>query len=371
MGSDAWQRVQMALLVLALGFVLWLLAPALMPFLIAAFLAYIANPLADRLERFGLGRTLAVTIVFSLLSIGVLVLIAILIPLIERQISRAIAALPMAVTWFQSTAAPWLQEHLHLSSQAFDPQHLVDLVRQHWQQAGGLAAALLGHISRSSLVLIEWLVNLVLIPVVTFYLLRDWGTIVKRIRELLPRQYEPTIIRLIQDCDSVLGSFIKGQVVVMLALGLFYALALSLVAGLTLGPLIGIIAGLVSFVPYLGVITGLAASLIAVFAQYGDWSHILLVLGVFAVGQALEGYFLVPKLVGDKIGLHPVAVMFAVLAGGQLFGFFGVLLALPVAAVTTVLLRFAHTRYVGSQLYTAHSGEVDDPTDVDSDCPKP
>jgi len=228
---------------------------------------------------------------------------------------------------------------------------------------------LLGHISRSSLVLIEWLANLVLIPVVTFYLLRDWDIMVERVRELLPRQYEPTINRLIRDCDSVLGSFIKGQVVVMLTLGLFYALALSLVAGLALGPLIGIVAGLVSFVPYLGVITGLAASLIAVFAQYGDWLHILLVLGVFAVGQALEGYFLVPRLVGDKIGLHPVAVMFAVLAGGQLFGFFGVLLALPVAAVVTVLLRFAHDRYVGSQLYTAHSGQAEDPKATDSDHP--
>ncbi len=369
MGSDAWQHVQMVLLILIFGFVLWLLAPALMPFLIAAFLAYIANPLVDRLERCGLGRTLAVTIVFSLLSVGVLVLLAILIPLIERQISRAMAALPTVVAWFQNTAAPWLQEHLHLSSQAFNPQDLVDLIRQHWQQAGGLAAALLGHVSRSGLVLIEWLANLVLIPVVTFYLLRDWDTLTERVRELLPRQYEPTITRLLQDCDSVLGSFIKGQVVVMLALGLFYALALSLIAGLALGPLIGIVAGLVSFVPYLGVITGLAASLIAVFVQYGDWLHVLLVLGVFGVGQALEGYFLVPRLVGDKIGLHPVAVMFAVLAGGQLFGFFGVLLALPVAAVITVLLRFAHARYMGSQLYTAHSGAPEDPKPADSDPP--
>ena len=191
-----------------------------------------------------------------------------------------------------------------------------------------------------------------LVPVVFFYLLRDWGTLVARVHELLPRTLEPTLTRLARESEAVLGAFFKGQLLVMLGLGIYYALGLSLVAQLSLGPLIGLLAGLVSFVPYLGFITGLIVALIAGAVQYGDWLHIVLVLVVFGVGQPLEGYVLVPRLVGNKIGLHPVAVMFAVLAGAQLFGFFGVLMALPAAAVAVVLLRYVHERYLASALYT-------------------
>ena len=352
MGPQGQYRLQLAMLAAVIGFVLWLLAPVLTPFVLAALLAYIADPLADRLQRH-MSRTLAVTVVFVLSSLALLLLLALLVPLLEHQAARAVAAMPAALAWFRATAAPWLAQHLHLPPESFDPQHVINLLQQHWQQAGGVAATLLGHVTRSGLALLEWATNLVLVPVVFFYLLRDWDALVARVRELLPRHIEPTFTRLARESDAVLGAFFKGQLLVMLGLGIYYALGLSLVARLGLGPMIGLLAGLVSFVPYLGFITGLIAALIAVLAQYGgDWLHILLVLGVFAVGQVLEGYVLVPRLIGNRIGLHPVAVIFAVLAGAQLFGFFGILMALPVAAVAVVLLNYAHERYVASALYT-------------------
>jgi len=216
----------------------------------------------------------------------------------------------------------------------------------------------LDKVSRSGVGVVLWMTNLVLIPVVAFYLLRDWHRLVGTIDRMLPRSIEPTIAHLAHESDKVLGAFVRGQLLVMLALGIFYGAGLSLV-GLSVGLLIGIVAGLLSFVPYLGFIVGFGAAIIAVLVQYGDWSHVLMICGVFAVGQLLEGYVLVPRLVGGKIGLHPVAVIFAVLAGGYLFGFLGVLLALPAASVIVVLLRYLLERYRLSELYTEEG--PDDP----------
>jgi predicted PurR-regulated permease PerM len=201
---------------------------------------------------------------------------------------------------------------------------------------------------------VGWVLNLVMVPVVAFYLLRDWDDLVERIHALIPRSIEPVVARLARESDDVLGAFLRGQLSVMLVLGAFYGIGLWLV-GVSIGPLIGMIAGLISFVPYLGAITGVVMGVIAALVQYQDWAHVLLVLGVFAIGQTLEGYVLVPKLVGDKIGLHPVAVIFAVLAGGELFGFLGVLLALPAASVVMVVLRYLYERYTASELYTTGS----------------
>jgi predicted PurR-regulated permease PerM len=204
---------------------------------------------------------------------------------------------------------------------------------------------------------VMWLTNLVLIPVVWFYLLRDWDRLVAWIDRMLPRSIEPTIAHLARESDAVLGAFVRGQLLVMLALAIYYGVALTLI-GISVGPLIGMVAGLLSFVPYLGFITGFAAAIIASLVQHGDWTHLLMVVGVFVIGQLLEGYVLVPRLVGEKIGLHPVAVIFAVLAGGYLFGFLGVLLALPAASVILVLLRYLAQRYKQSDLYT-EEGEPD------------
>ena len=348
--SDRRWRWQLLAAVAVIVLVLWLLAPVLTPFALAAMLAYLGDPLADRLERLRLGRTLAVSIVFTAMLLVVVGAVLLLVPLVERQIARLVRSLPAYAAWLQDQAAPWLEQRLGLELGTFNADGIASLLKQHISSAGGIAATVLTQVSKSGLALVAWVANVLLVPVVTFYLLRDWDVIVGRVHDLLPRKLEPTVSRLARESDSVLGAFVRGQLSVMLALGVIYGVGLWLV-GIDVGPLIGMVAGLVSFVPYLGFIIGLVASLIAALVQYHDWQHIALVLMVFGIGQVMEGYVLTPRLVGDKIGLHPVAVIFAVLAGGQLFGFLGVLLALPVASVIMVLLRYAHERYLASNLY--------------------
>ena len=351
MTTDTSRRWQLLGIAAVLVYLIWLLAPVIVPFAIAGMLAYLGDPLADRLQRAGLGRAWAASIVFItllLLFAGVLVL---LIPLIARQVENLIVNLPRYGEWAQNTVWPWLQTKLHLDPHALDGDRLLALIKAHMASMGDVASKVLGTVSRSSFGIIMWLTNLVLIPVVAFYLLRDWDKLVATIDRMLPRSIQPTVAYLAHESDKILGAFVRGQLLVMLALGVFYAAGLSL-TGLSVGLLIGLVAGILSFVPYLGFIVGFGAAMIAVLVQYGDWEHVLLVCGVFAVGQLLEGYVLVPKLVGDKIGLHPVAVIFAVLAGGYLFGFLGVLLALPAASVILVLLRYLVERYQQSELYT-------------------
>ena len=219
-----------------------------------------------------------------------------------------------------------------------------------WKSAGGMAQNLLVSATSSSLAVLGWLANLVLIPVVGFYLLRDWDRMVAWIRETLPRPWEPTVTRLARECDEVVGAFLRGQFLVMLALGLCYTTGLMLM-GLELALLIGMLAGLASIVPYLGLVLGVGAASVAALLQFGDWHPLIGVAAVFVSAQLLEGMYLTPKLVGDRIGLHPVAVIFAVMAGGQLFGFTGVLLGLPASAVIMVLLRHLHDRYRASAIY--------------------
>jgi predicted PurR-regulated permease PerM len=351
MTHDTSRRWQMLALAAIVVFVIWLLAPVLMPFAIAGMLAYLGDPLADRLQRLGLGRTWAVTIVFGVLVLVVVGALLLLVPLIQRQVANLYENVPTYVQWGRNVALPWVQAKLHLDPGTFDSDRIIAAIKEHIGSVGSIAAATLTKISQSGMSIALWLTNLVLIPVVAFYLLRDWDTMVAHIARLLPRSIEPTAVRLARESDAVLGAFVRGQLLVMLALGIFYGLALSLV-GISIGPLIGMVAGLLSFVPYLGFMIGFGASLIAALVQYGDWTHVLLVCGVFVVGQLLEGYVLVPRLVGGKIGLHPVAVIFAVLAGGHLFGFLGVLLALPAASVIVVLMRYLLERYRHSDLYT-------------------
>jgi predicted PurR-regulated permease PerM len=257
-----------------------------------------------------------------------------------------------------------MQARLHLDPRMFDSDRLLAAIKAHLGSIGDVASTVLGKVSRSGLGIVMWMTNLVLIPVVAFYLLRDWDRLVGKIDGMLPRSIQPTVAYLARESDKVLGAFVRGQLLVMLALGVFYGAGLTLI-GLSVGPLIGMVAGLLSFVPYLGFIVGFVAAIIAALVQYGDWTHVLLVCGVFVVGQLLEGYVLVPRLVGEKIGLHPVAVIFAVLAGGSLFGFLGVLLALPAASVIMVLLRYLLERYRMSELYNEEG--PDDPVIAEVD----
>lgn len=344
------QKWQMLALGLVIGALFYLLAPVLTPFAIAALVAYLGDPLVDRLEARRLSRQVAVTVVFLLFSLLSLVCLLLLVPLIERQVANLIEQFPRYVSYVQEAVLPWVERTLGLSIDRVDAGSLIEVVRNHWQQAGGFAKTLLGGLSKSGLAVLAWVANVALLPVLVFYLLRDWDVLMARVRELLPRAIEPVVSRLAGESDAVLGGFLRGQLSVMLALGTIYAVGLWMV-GLDVGLLIGLLAGLVSFIPYLGAIFGVGAGVIAALVQFGDLWHVALVLIVFGVGQTIESFVLTPWLVGDRIGLHPVAVIFAIMAGGQLFGFFGVLLALPVAAVVMVLLRYAHERYTRSALY--------------------
>lgn len=347
-GVHKWQLL--AILIL-LGLLLWLLGPILAPFVVAALLAYLGDPMVDALERLRFSRTGAVVIVFSLMTLGMIGVVLLLIPMLERQVGTFIEQLPRYKDWITDVLLPWIRSHTGVDIGELDLESLVAMVKEHWQKAGGFAATLLGGISKSGLFILGWVANLMLIPVVGFYLLRDWDIMVDKIRRLIPRPIEPIVARLAAESDSVLGGFLRGQLGVMLALGTVYSVGLWL-AGIDLAFLIGMIAGLISFIPYLGAIVGVGIGLIAALVQYGDWTHVLLVCAVFGVGQTLESVLLTPLLVGDRIGMHPVAVIFAVMAGGQLFGFVGVLLALPVAAVVMVVLRYLYERYTASGLYS-------------------
>lgn len=340
--------------------VMWLLAPVLTPFVVALMLAWLGDPLVDRLEARGRSRNTAVVLVFVLMILLLALALLILVPLIQRQIITLVAALPQGQEWLMNTAIPWIEQKTGLEIMAWlDPGRLFEWVRSHWQQAGGVATTFFGYVSRSGFAMVAWVINLALLPILAYYFLRDWDKLVERVASMIPRNHIEVVTRLARESNDVLGAFIRGQIVVMIALGVVYAAGLSLV-GLNLGLLIGLVAGLISFIPYLGATTGVVMAVLAALVQSQgvDLQLLVLVGVVFTVGQLLESYVLTPRIVGDKIGLHPVAVIFAVMAGGQLFGFLGMLLALPAAAVINVLLRYAHQRYRQSELYAGHGPTI-------------
>ncbi|KMM73618.1 membrane protein [Xanthomonas sp. NCPPB 1128] len=354
------RRLKWTAVIVGVLWVVWLLAPILTPFVLALLLGWLGDPLVDRLERAGRSRNMAVTLVFVLMVLLLVLALVILVPMLERQIVTFIDVLPQARDWFIGTAIPWAEQKTGLELMTWlDPERLIDWIRGHWQQAGGVAATFFGYLSRSGFAMVTWVVNLVLLPILTFYFLRDWDLLVARVAATIPRNHVGTITRLAQQSNEVLGAFIRGQFLVMLALGVIYAGGLTLV-GLKLGLLIGIVAGLISFIPYLGATTGILLAVLAALVQAKGFDLQLLILVgvVFTVGQLLESYVLTPRIVGDKIGLHPVAVIFAVMAGGQLFGFLGMLLALPVAAVANVLLHYLHEQYRQSDLYAGEKSAI-------------
>ena len=353
-----YRRVQWAALALGVLWVVWLLAPILSPFVFAALLGWLGDPMVDRLEARRMQRNTAVVLVFSVMTLLLAIVAILLVPLLEQQLVTLVESLPKYRDWFVQIALPWIERRTGLQVLSWlDPERLFQLIREHWQSAGGVAATVLGYVSRSGFALLGWLANIVLLPVLTFFFLRDWDLIVGRVGALVPRDHYDTVRRLARESDQVLGGFLRGQLTVMLILGVLYAIGLWAV-GLNLGILIGLIAGLLTFVPYLGPAAIVVFGGIAALVQYGDWQHLAGVAVVFGVGQVIESYWLTPKLVGDKIGLHPMAVIFAVMAGGTLFGFLGMLLALPVAAVANVLLRYAQDRYRHSRLCAGDAAAI-------------
>jgi predicted PurR-regulated permease PerM len=345
------------------GCLLYLLAPVITPFAISAVLAYVGDPLADRLEKtsfwkWELGRTLAVSIVFIMMLVLVTIVLLILVPLLVDQVRLLVHRLPEWIDWFSATAIPWVASKFGFDLANFDAAQITQMFKDYWKEISAAAFKLIDFVSKGGMAAVTLLTNLVLIPVVTFYLLRDWDLLINGIHDLLPRSVEAEISRLARQVDDVLGAFFRGQLMVMFALGVTYTIGMALV-GIEFAVLIGMGAGLLSIVPYLGSIVGVVVASGAAIFQFQDAFHLIMVLLVFGVGQAAEGMYLTPKLVGDEIGLHPVAVIFAVLAGGQLFGFLGILLALPVAAALNVLVRHIHQKYRSSDLYQASSDAGD------------
>jgi predicted PurR-regulated permease PerM len=349
-------------LVIILGWLIYALAPVITPFVISGGLAFLGDPLVDRLERirfirWQISRTVAVALVFVLISASLILVLFFLLPLFRDQVERLVKNAPAMFEWLAGTALPWVQQNLGLATFELDTESLAQALKAYWREASTALLGVLGTVSRGGQAVLNWLMNLVLVPVVTFYLMRDWDALVEGVRTLIPRNAEPVVSRLCREIEEVLGAFVRGQLMVMIALGLIYTLGLWLL-GLDLALIIGMAAGLLSIVPYLGTFVGVIAALIAAVFQFQDLLHPVLVLVVFAAGQTMEGMVLTPKLVGDRVGLHPVAVIFAVLAGGQLFGFLGILLALPVASALNVLVGYMHQRYRESGLYLRQDGDA-------------
>jgi predicted PurR-regulated permease PerM len=333
----------------ALLVLLYFLGPILTPFALSAGLAYLGDPLVDRLQRLRLSRTIAVSVVFVVLFAAGLLTLILLLPLLQEQIGTFIGNIPDYLRWVQDRALPALGMRLPEGIR-LDVAGLKEMVAENWAQAGGIASYAVGYLSRSGAALLAFATSMILVPVVTFYLLRDWDRLVAWVDGMVPPRHQPAVRGFARETDAVLAAFLRGQFLVMLFLAAFYSAGL-LLAGLQLGLLIGLVAGLVSFVPYLGFIVGAAAASIAMLVQTQELFPLVWVGLVFGIGQMLESAFITPWLVGDCIGLHPVAVIFAVMAGGLLFGFIGVLLALPVAAVLAVFLRHAKDRWLESAMY--------------------
>lgn len=352
---SSYRRFGVIAAVLGALWVVWLLTPILTPFLLGAAIAYLLDPVVERLVSRGWSRNRAVTLVLVMIGLVGLIAAGVLVPLVLHQLDYLVQRFPALLLWLKQDLSPWLEARfgIGLSTSLLDAEGIRAWLAGHWRESAATLAGLL----RSGADLLGLLASLAITPVVMAYLLLDWPVLVSRVRELVPRPHEEMVVRLAGECDRLLSAFVRGQLLVMIALALVYAIGLSIV-GLKSGLLVGLLAGLGSIIPYLGVVVGLVSATVAVLFQSGfDVSLLLAVATVFAIGQLLEGWVFTPYFIGDRIGLHPVAVIFAVLAGGQLFGFAGMLLALPGAAVLLVLLRHAKGQYLESTLYRGAGSE--------------
>jgi predicted PurR-regulated permease PerM len=344
------QRIRFWLIGLAATLaLLYVLRGMLLPFVAGMAVAYFLDPLADRLERSGLSRLAATSVITAAFFLVVVLALIVLVPIVEDQV----LAFAHKVPGYMDTLNERLQPLLAEAKRRLSPRDLEKLRSSVGDYAGTAVSWALGAVRSvltGSLAVVNLLSLVFITPVVTFYLLRDWDRIVAKVDSWLPRDHAGTIRVQMGEINRTLSGFIRGQATVCLALGTIYGLGLSLV-GLDLGLVIGMTSGMLSFIPYLGSITGFVAGMGLALAQGADWHLPAMVAGVFAFGQIMEGNFLTPKLVGDKVGLHPVWIMFALLAGGTLFGFVGILLAVPVAAVIGVVVRFALSHYLASPIY--------------------
>jgi predicted PurR-regulated permease PerM len=350
-------RTQALFWVLLIAFfflALWLLTEILLPFVAGLAIAYLLDPLVDRLRAYRVPRGLASFVVLVLFFLVVVLVLLLLVPLLQAEIGDLVRRVPQLVAMSQRLA-----DHLMAIAERYatpdDMQRARAAVGARVGDVFGWFVQLLQTVLTSSVALFNVLSLVFITPVVAFFLLRDWDRMLAQIDSWLPRQHAPVIRAQAAKVDETLSGFLRGQGTVCLLLGAFYAIALALV-GLDFGLVIGVFIGLISFIPFAGSMIGAILSIGLTAVQFGDWTHILMVAGIFVFGQVVEGNFLTPKLVGDRVNLHPVWVIFALLAFGALFGFVGVLLAVPIAAILGVLVRFALARYLDSALYDSGDG---------------
>ena len=330
---------------------MWLLGDVLLPFVAGMAIAYLCEPLTSRLQLMRIPRWVASLIVISLVVLFFVLLILIIAPLIGAQLAAFIEDLPGYIRRLQALitdpSRPWLSRLVGERFADAANQSTGELM----SQAAALGTAFLGKVWSGGAAVISIISLLVITPVVAYYFILDWPRIVRAIGRLVPRSEHETVVSLAQQTDRAISGFVRGQTLVCIILGVFYAVALSAV-GLNFGLLIGLLSGLISFIPYVGSITGFVLATGIALAQFWpDWIWIVVVMGIFLFGQFIEGNILVPKLVGDSVGLHPLWLMLALFAFGYLFGFVGLLLAVPLAAAVGVLVRFGVQRYLDSPLY--------------------
>lgn len=338
----------------------YLLLPVVIPFFIAFLIAYLLSSLVEIIQRIGMPRWLAITVVFVLLIVSLCLFGWYIVPMIWGQLMYARDHIPEMINWVNEIFLPWVANTFNVDQMVINTDEMskviMDYVQTNYSMDNIQATAL--QLAQSGLNFIQIGGTFLLVPIIAFYFLLDWERMLESLRRCIPRPLESGTVRIVKECHEVLGAFVKGQFLVMLLLGLIYAVGLQLI-GLEVGLIIGMIAGLASIIPYLGFMVGIVTAVIATFLQFGvDPWQLFLVLVVFMIGQAAEGYILQPFLLGDKIGLSPVAVVFAVLAGAQLMGFVGMLIALPVAAVIVVLLRHLRDTYEKSSWYGAMPMEI-------------
>jgi predicted PurR-regulated permease PerM len=322
--------------VVALGLLLYALSPILSPFILAAALAYLCDPRVNRLQARRISRTWGTVIVLMSLFLTFALMLLILTPLFQAQARLFMQQIPALLEWGSNTMLPWLSSTFGVDL-IRDQAVILDWVKGHVAELTKLTAYL-PKLADGGLALLAIMANLLLVPVVLFYLLRDWDIALAHLTSWIPDRLQPRVIGITREIDAVLSQFIRGQVMVILVMCLFYSLGLWL-AGLDYALAVGLVAGILVFVPYLGVIVGVLLATLAGWAQFGSIAALLPIWAVFGIGQLLEGMVITPWLVGEKVGLHPVAVIFALMAFGQLFGFVGVLIAIPAAAVFLVALR--------------------------------
>jgi predicted PurR-regulated permease PerM len=348
------KRVFISLFLVAIGYIIYQLQSVILPFLVAFILSYAINPLVQKLQdKAHIRRWVAILLVYLSTALMIGLILWWLIPLVWEQLQSAWKYVPTAIDYYNNTLRGWVRSHTPIRLPAMQVRDmskgLVDFLKENYNITD--VRSFFTNLMLSGMSVINVAGIVVLVPILMFYFLYNWDERLIKIRHMIPNRYIPSVYRIAKECDEALMSFIKGQILVMVLLGMVYAVQLQLI-GLKVGLIIGMIAGIASFVPYLGFTLGFIAAIIAGLFQFGvDWVHLVLIVGAFMVGQAVEGYILQPLLLGDKIGLSPLWVMFAVLAGASLAGIAGMLIALPLAAVLKVLFQHAYDSYRETEFY--------------------